>query len=102
MAGILEDRPTEIDIEISSPEQEFMALRLEKLMKYPNIQAVEQFLRIASVMNQTQQKLGEDAMKLANVSWETAKGIDSAAEFQPKYTKPSYRNRPEFEKSSEP
>lgn len=89
MAGILEDRPTEINIEIASPEQEFMALRLEKLMKYPNIQAVEQFLRIASIMNQTQHKLGQDAMKLANVSWETAQGIESAAEFQQKLTKPS-------------
>ena len=56
-----------------------MALRLEKIMKSPNIQAVEQFLRIASIMNQAQHKLGEDAMKLANISWETAQGMDSVA-----------------------
>ena len=64
----MEDRPTELNIEVSSPEQEFMALRLEKLMKYPNIQAVEQFLGIASVMNQTQQKVGQDAMNTSSGS----------------------------------
>ena len=77
LAAILEDRPAEITLEISSPEKEFMALKIEKLLKYPNIHAVEQYLRIACFMNQTQHQLGEKAMNLANVSWETAKGMDS-------------------------
>ena len=63
-------------IEIAAPEEEFMIIKSEKLAKYPNIQAVDKFLKAASVLNQTQGKLAQDAMKLANVSWEDAQGID--------------------------
>ena len=76
MAGILEDRPAEITIEISSPEQELMAMKIEKLLKYPNIHAVEQYLNVATIMNQTQHQLGEEAMNLANDSWEVAQGMN--------------------------
>ena len=76
LAGILEDRPTEMKIEIAAPEQEFMIIKSEKLAKYPNIQAIDKFLKAASVLNQTQSKLAQDAMKLANVRWEEAQGID--------------------------
>ena len=77
LAGILEDRPTEMEIEIAAPEQEFMIIKSEKLEKYPNIQAIDKYLKAASVLNQTQGKLAQHAMKLANVSWEDAQGIDS-------------------------
>ena len=76
LAGILEDRPDEITIEISSPEQEFMAMKIEKLLKYPKIHAVEQYLSVASIMNQTQHQLGKEAMNLANDSWEVAQGMN--------------------------
>ena len=76
LAGILEDNPTEMKIEIASPEEEFMIIKSEKLAKYPKIQAVDKFLKAASVLNQTQGKLAQDAMKLANVSWEDAQGND--------------------------
>ena len=77
LAGILEDRPTEMNIEISSREQEYMTMTKEKLEKYPNIQAVEKYLKAASVLNQVQGQLALDAMKLANVSWEEAQGTVS-------------------------
>ena len=77
LAGILEYRPTEMKIEIAAPEEEFLIMNLEKLGKYPNIQAVDKYLKAASVMNQAQGKLAQDAIKLANVSWEDAQGIDS-------------------------
>ena len=51
LAGILEDRPTEMNIEISSRDQEFMTMTKEKLEKYPQIAAVEKFLKAASVLN---------------------------------------------------
>ena len=76
LAGILEDFPAEITIEISSPEQEFMAMKIEKLLKYPKIHAVEQYLGVASIMNQIQHQLGEEAMNLANISWEVAQGMN--------------------------
>ena len=75
LAGILEDRPTEMNIEIFSREQEYMTMTKEKLEKYPNIQAVDKFLKAASVLNQALRKFALDAMKLANVSWEEAQGI---------------------------
>ena len=39
LAGILEDRPTEMKIDIAAPEQEFMIVKSEKLEKYPNIES---------------------------------------------------------------
>lgn len=65
-----------MNIGISSPEREIMTMKMEKLRKYPNIAAVEQYLTAACIMNQTQTKLAEKAMKLANVGWEDAQGID--------------------------
>ena len=78
LAGLLEDSPTEMNIEILTPEHDFMVMKPEKLAKYPNIQAVQQYLNTASVINQTQNNLGQDAMILANVSWKDAQGIESA------------------------
>ena len=81
LAGILEDRPTEMNIEISSRDQEFMTMTKEKLEKYPQIAAVEKFLKAASVLNQRQSELAQNAMKLANVSWEEAQGTDYTANY---------------------
>ena len=43
-------------------------MKIEKLLKYPKIHAVEQYRSVASIMNQTQHQLGKEAMSLANDS----------------------------------